>query len=180
MFIDTVGFIRDLPHQLVPAFAATLEAARYADLVLHIVDIARPSAVDDFHAVEETLEKEVFSKGDERPSMLNVLNKIDVAPEFALREFEGVAISAKEGLHVDVLRERVAALVYPGDRDVELLVPHTAIRSLAFLRVKDRIEIVEYVEEGVRVRGRFSREELAAAEAAGSRTIPTSSATEAA
>ncbi len=180
LFIDTVGFIRDLPHQLVPAFAATLEAARYADLVLHIVDIARPSAVDDFHAVEETLEKEVFSKGDERPSMLNVLNKIDVAPEFALREFEGVAISAKEGLHVDVLRERVAALVYPGDRDVELLVPHTAIRSLAFLRVKDRIEIVEYVEEGVRVRGRFSREELAAAEAAGSRTIPTSSATEAA
>ncbi|MCX6100005.1 MAG: 50S ribosome-binding GTPase [Candidatus Bipolaricaulota bacterium] len=73
LFIDTVGFIRDLPHQLVPAFAATLEAARYADLILHIVDVARPSAVDDFHSVEETLQKEVFSKGDDRPPVLNVL-----------------------------------------------------------------------------------------------------------
>jgi GTP-binding protein HflX len=176
LFIDTVGFIRDLPHQLVPAFAATLEAARYADLVLHIVDVARPSAVDDFRAVEETLEKEVFSKGVERPPVLNVLNKIDVAPEFAIRDFQGVAISAKEGLHLDLLREEISSVVYAGDREVLLLVPYAALRTLPLLREKGRVEILDYVEDGARVRGRFSKDEIAAAEAVGSRVTSASSA----
>ncbi len=180
LFVDTVGFIRDLPHQLVPAFAATLEATRDADLILHVVDVARPSAVDDFRSVEETLEQEVFSKGEERPPVLNVLNKIDVAPEYATRDFEGVPICARDGRNLDRLRERVAEIVFPGDRDVELLVPHTAIRSLAFLRAKDRIEVLGYVEDGARVRGRFSRDEIAAAEAVGSRVTSVSSASEAA
>ena len=180
LFIDTVGFIRDLPHQLVPAFAATLEAARYADLILHIVDVARPSAVDDFHSVEETLQKEVFSKGDERPPVLNVLNKIDIAPDFAIREFEGVAISAKEGLHLDVLREQISSLVYSGDRELVLLVPYTALRSLPLFRAKGRVEIVDYVADGARVRGRFSNDEVATAEAAGCRITSLSSATPAA
>ncbi len=168
LFIDTVGFIRDLPHQLVPAFAATLEAARHAELILHVVDVARPTAMEDYRSVEETLEQEVFSKGGERPPILNVLNKIDIATEFAARAFEGVPISAKEGLHLDTLRERIAALAYPRDRDVELLVPYAALRSLALFRTKDRVEILEYVPNGARVRGRFSIDELAAAQALGS------------
>jgi len=179
LFIDTVGFIRDLPHQLVPAFAATLEAARYADLVLHVIDVARPTAVDDCRAVEETLAKEVFAKEDAPPPVLNVLNKIDAASEFATRDFEGVAICAKDGRNLDLLRERVAGLLYPDDREVEILIPHTAVRSLEFLRAKDRIEIIEYVAEGARARGRFSREELTAAEAAGSTITSAASAAEA-
>ncbi len=180
LFIDTVGFIRDLPHQLVPAFAATLEAARYADLILHIVDVARPSAVDDFHSVEETLQKEVFSKGDERPPILNVLNKIDIAPDFAIREFQGVAISAREGLHLDLLREQISSVVYPGDRELVLLVPYTALRSISLFRAKGRVEIIDYVDDGARVRGRFSNDEVAAAEAAGCRITALSSAAPAA
>ncbi len=176
LFIDTVGFIRDLPHQLVPAFAATLEAARYADLVLHVVDVARSSALEDFRAVEETLEKEVFSKNSERPPVLNVLNKIDAAPEYAVRDFEGVAISAKDGVNLDLLRERVASFIYPDDRDVELLVPYAALRAVPVFRVKGRTEIVEYLPDGARVRGRLSRDELAAAEAAGCRATSASSA----
>jgi GTP-binding protein HflX len=171
LFIDTVGFIRDLPHQLIPAFAATLEAARFADLVLHVIDVARPSGVDDCRAVEETLEEEVFSKGEERPPVLNVLNKIDVASEFATRDFEGVAISARDGRNLDLLRERVADIVYPGDREVELLVPYAALRSLSLFRAKERVEILEYVPDGVRVRGRLSEEEVASAQAVGSAVI---------
>jgi 50S ribosomal subunit-associated GTPase HflX len=142
--------------------------------------VARPSAVDDFRAVEETLEKEVFAKGGERPPVLNVLNKIDIAPEYAIRDFDGVPVSAREGRNLDLLRERVASIVYPGDRDVELLVPHTAVRSLAFLRAKDRVEVLGYAEEGAHVRGRFSRDEIAAAEAVGGRVTSASSASEAA
>jgi GTP-binding protein HflX len=178
LFIDTVGFIRDLPHQLVPAFAATLEAARYADLVLHVVDVASPSAAGDYRAVEETLEKEVFSKGDERPPILNVLNKIDVSGEFATVGFQGVAISAKEGSHLDALRERVASLVYSGDRELVLRVPYAALRSLAFLRAKDRVEVLDYVPDGARVRGRFSNDEVAAVQAVGGEITSAPSASE--
>jgi GTP-binding protein HflX len=166
---DTVGFIRDLPHPLVPAFAATLEAARDATLVLHVIDVARPSAREDFRAVEETLEEQVFSKHGERPPILNVLNKIDLAPEFALRDVEGIPVSARNGIGLDALRDAIAAIVYPGDREVELLVPHTAVRSLAFLRARDRIVAIDYVEDGARFRGRLSPDEVAAAEAAGAR-----------
>lgn len=176
LFTDTVGFIRDLPHPLVPAFAATLEAARDAALVLHVIDVARTSAREDFRAVEETLEEQVFSKHGERPPILNVLNKIDLAPEFALRDVEGVAISARDGVGIDALREAIAAIVYPGDREVELLVPHTAVRSLAFLRARDRIVAIEYAEDGARFRGRLSPGEVAAAEAAGARVTWASSA----
>ena len=178
LFIDTVGFIRDLPHQLVPAFAATLEAARYADLILHVVDVASPSAAGDYRAVEETLEKEVFSKGDERPPILNVLNKIDVAGESAPLGFQGVAISAKEGSHLDALRERVASLVYSGDRELVLRVPYAALRSLAFLRAKDRVEVLDYVPDGARVRGRFSNDEVAAVQAVGGEITSAPSASE--
>ena len=110
------------------------------------MDVARPSAVDDFHSVEETLQKEVFSKGDERPPILNVLNKIDIAPDFSIREFPGVAISAREGLHLDLLREQISSIVYPGDRELVLLVPYTALRSLPLFRAKGRVEIVDYVD----------------------------------
>jgi 50S ribosomal subunit-associated GTPase HflX len=103
--------------------------------------------------------------------VLNVLNKIDVASEFATRDFEGVAISARDGRNLDLLRERVADIVYPGDREVELLVPYAALRSLSLFRAKERVEILEYVPDGVRVRGRLSEEEVASAQAVGSAVI---------
>ncbi|MCX6100004.1 MAG: hypothetical protein NTV92_00965 [Candidatus Bipolaricaulota bacterium] len=103
------------------------------------------------------------------------MNKIDVAPDAAIREFEGVAISAKEGLHLDVLREQISSLVYSGDRELVLLVPYTALRSLPLFRAKGRVEIVDYVADGARVRGRFSNDEVATAEAAGCRITSLSS-----
>jgi len=128
--------------------------------------------------VEETLEDEVFAKGDARPPVINVLNKIDVAPEYAVRDFDGVPVSAREGLNLDILRERIAAIAYPGDRDVQFVIPHAALGSLAFLRAKDRVEVLGYVEEGARVRGRLSPTEVAAVEAAGGRTTSASSESE--
>ena len=74
---DTVGFIQNLPHDLVPAFAATLEAVQTADLLLHVVDISKPSWEADVRAVLDTLDTEIFHDRDERPPILTVLNKVD-------------------------------------------------------------------------------------------------------
>ncbi|MEW5826075.1 MAG: GTPase HflX [Candidatus Bipolaricaulota bacterium] len=176
LLVDSVGFIRDLPHQLIPAFGATLEAVRAADLLLHVVDVARASWSEDYRSVIGTLEEQVFARGSERPPILNVLNKIDAVPPGAVPNLEGVAISAREGIHLETLRERIANLVFPDDREAELLVPYTVSAGWPGLWDGKRVVVVEHGERGTVVRGRFSASELEAATARGAelRLLPAS------
>jgi GTP-binding protein HflX len=151
LFADTVGFIRELPHQLVPAFAATLEAAQHADLLIHVVDVAKPTWEEDHRTVLEILEQEVFHEQEERPEALNVLNKIDLCPNGVPDGIGGVAISALEGLHVDRLRERIASIVFPEDRAVAFTFPLHALHKLSPLTTSGRAQIVQYTAEAARV-----------------------------
>ena len=169
LFIDTVGFIRDLPHHLVPAFAATLEAVRYADLVVHVVDIARPSWNEDYRSVLDTLEREVFREGDVRPPMLNALNKIDLCPDSAERDLPGVRISARDGDGVADLLGAIAKIVCPADEEVEVVVPYAVLGRLGSLRDPRRVRSLEYTDEGARVRVLLSPAERAEVEASGGR-----------
>ncbi|WP_133139459.1 ribosome rescue GTPase HflX [Legionella genomosp. 1] len=106
---DTVGFIRDLPHQLVEAFRATLEETQEADLLLHVIDIADPIWRENVAAVEQVLaEIEV----DDIP-IIQVFNKIDQQEGWTPRvdqqeEGSKVWLSAKTGIGLDGLREAIA------------------------------------------------------------------------
>jgi len=102
LFVDTVGFLNDLPHHLIEAFKATLEEVTEADMLLHVVDVSHPKAIEQSDAVFKVLE-EIGAKG--KP-VITVLNKIDKVAKDAsvidrLKEYFGnaVAISAikKEG-----------------------------------------------------------------------------------
>ena len=98
---DTVGFIQDLPHELVDAFHATLEAVAEADLILHVRDAATPASDEQAAVVRATLER-IGVTGPERPPIVEVLNKKDLAPELATTirpEIDGsrVALSARTG-----------------------------------------------------------------------------------
>ena len=108
---DTVGFIRKLPHQLVDAFAATLEETKRADLLLHVVDASVPEEelVAMTRAVDDVLEE--IGVG-EQPRIL-VLNKADVLDEerraeLAFRHPEAALVSAISGEGLDELQERIA------------------------------------------------------------------------
>jgi GTP-binding protein HflX len=107
---DTVGFIRDLPHHLIASFKATLEEARQARLLLHVVDAANPAAEDQIRAVDSVL-KELGCDG--RPTLL-VLNKADRVPDLSFLQVlqshhpRSVAVSAATGQGLDRLREAVA------------------------------------------------------------------------
>lgn len=108
---DTVGFIRELPHQLVEAFRATLEETIHADLLLHVVDAASPVRMEQIEEVNLVL-KEIGA--DHVPQIL-VWNKIDAAglePAVEYDEYgkiQRVFVSAKSGAGLDLLREAIAA-----------------------------------------------------------------------
>ncbi len=119
LLTDTVGFIRDLPHELVPAFQATLGAVRDAAALLLILDASSPAAADHLRVVRQVI-AEVLGPGRVPPPTLHVLNKTDLltAPE-AVAHLEAlkwgavphVAVSAKRGDNVLALRDSLGSLL---------------------------------------------------------------------
>lgn len=118
VMVDTVGFIRKLPHNLVDAFKATLEEASFADLLIHVIDLSSPWANAHWQATVEVLE-EIGAAG--LPVVL-ALNKIDRVPEWPdlLRWFEGrhrgpvVPISAHSGQGLPELLAAVETCLHDG------------------------------------------------------------------
>lgn len=159
LFADTVGFIRELPHHLVPAFAATLEAAQHADLLIHVVDCSKPSWLEDHRVVQEILEAEVFHEQAERPDTLNVLNKVDLCPNGVPHGIDGIGISALRGRHIDRLKERIASAVFPSDRQIEFTFPLRVLHKLAPLTTSGRARIVRYTAEAAQVEATLSERE---------------------
>jgi GTP-binding protein HflX len=158
LMTDTVGFIRKLPHQLVEAFAATLQETLDADLLLHVVDAAAPDVdrAEMIQAVEETLAE---IGADDRPRLL-VLNKVDLLDEDARRALgfrhpDAVQASAETGEGLDDLRDALEARFLSTLRTMELLVPYEDGGSLSELHdlAGDEMERDD-TAEGVRVRAR--------------------------
>ena len=136
LLTDTVGFIRKLPHQLVDAFAATLEETKRADLLLHVVDASVPEEelIAMTRAVEDVLEE--IGVGDQ-PRIL-VLNKADTLDderrrELAFRHADASLVSAVTGEGLAELEERIADEFERQMRDVELLVPFSEGGTLSEL-----------------------------------------------
>src|SRR5690625_763079 len=124
---DTVGFVRNLPHQLVEAFRSTLEEVAEADVILHVVDASHPDPEGQVRAVREVL---ADIPGTEEIPELVVLNKADIAEPgtvAALRtRYPGaVAVSARTGEGVAELQERIAELLPRPSVRIDVLVPYS-------------------------------------------------------
>ncbi len=155
---DTVGFIRKLPHQLVDAFAATLEETRLADLVLHVVDASAPEEelLAMTRAVEDVLE-EIHAGSS--PRML-VLNKADIVDderrrELSFRHPDAALVSAVTGEGLEELKERITQEFERTLKDVELLVPFAEGGLLSELHDVAGDMEREDTPEGVRVTARI-------------------------
>ncbi len=107
---DTVGFVQNLPHELVDAFRATLEEVIEADLILHVRDISDPETATQKQVVEETL-AELGLEGDDAPPVVEVLNKVDLAPH----------ISSQTGTDISDSRVALSALTGEGIDDLTCL-----------------------------------------------------------
>jgi len=154
---DTVGFISDLPHELVESFRATLEEVGEADLILHVRDIASPDTEAQRKDVEEVLGQIATPEGRTR-RILEVWNKIDLLDDEARetvlghaerlsREGKAVAVSAWTGEGTDVLRETIANLI-DDDPESVILIPSWRGDVLAWLYENGRVTHRAVEEDG--------------------------------
>jgi len=136
MLSDTVGFVQELPHELVDAFRATLEEVIEADLILHVRDAADPMLAEQAKVVDETLEQ-LGLVGDLAPPILEVMNKKDLAPGLQSFRAEAVAgsriaLSAITGDGVDELIELLSDWLKQEMHELHLKFDLSDGRSLAF------------------------------------------------
>ncbi len=154
---DTVGFVSDLPHELVESFRATLEEVGEADLILHVRDIASPDSAAQAKDVEAVLEQIPTPDGKTR-RILEVWNKIDLLEpetretvvgqaERLAREGTAVAVSAWTGEGIEALRDTIASLI-DDDPETQLTVePHRG-DLLAWLYANGRVTGRETDDDG--------------------------------
>jgi len=150
---DTVGFIHDLPKQLVEAFKATLEEVVDSELLIHVVDASKEFALTEKLSTEKTLRD--LNVG-ERPTLL-VLNKWDKADEErreqAQRDMpEGLPISALTGEGLEELRQEIARAVFGGFVPLELELPYDRMELINLAHAHGRVFDVEYEGEVVRAK----------------------------
>ena len=151
---DTVGFVRNLPHDLVASFKATLAEARHAKLMLHIVDASSPLAEEHIRAVMEVL-KEL--ECDKKPMIL-VLNKIDRVPDRSFLDVlkahhpKAVAISAVSGEGVQELIDAVIEALATDIAAAEIVLPAGNGKLLAFLNAHTEIYRQEFRGNDVVIR----------------------------
>ena len=144
LLVDTVGFVRRLPHHLVKAFRSTLEEAVEADLILNICDASSPEAEEHLAVTRELLAELGCA---DRP-ILPVLNKCDAAA--ALPDVgRALRISAKTGEGLPALLEAVAAALPPDRRRVTLLLPVSQGALAERCRREGAVEREEYVPDGL-------------------------------
>ncbi len=150
MLIDTVGFLRRLPHHLVEAFKSTLEQAASADILLNVCDASSPEAREHLE-VTESLLQELGAAG--KP-VIPVLNKWDAVadPALAPRLPGAVAISALRGQGLEGLLAAIEENLPEKTFPVELLLPFSKTGLAARLREEGAVLAEEYVPEGLRVR----------------------------
>jgi GTP-binding protein HflX len=157
LITDTVGFIRKLPHQLVEAFAATLEEALEADLILHVVDASQPE--DEMSAMLSAVDDVLGEIGaGDRPRLL-ALNKVDLLSDddrraLSFRYPRAIQVSAATGLGIEELSDAIEARFLSTLRPMELLVPYGEGGRLSELHDLAGEMEREDTPEGVRVRAR--------------------------
>lgn len=147
LLIDTVGFIRRLPHHLVRAFHATLEEAARADLVLNLCDASSPDAAEHLEITAQLLQE--LGRGD-LPT-LQVFNKCDLLTDGFAADVGRVRISAATGDGIDTLLQAIADELPPDRKKVELLFPFSAGGLAELCRKEGAVEFEEYVPEGLRM-----------------------------
>lgn len=152
LFTDTVGFIRKLPHHLIDAFKSTLEEAKYADVILHVVDASNPDAEKQMHVVYQTLAK----LGIEDKPVVTALNKYDLCmgsePIKDLKAEKCVQISARYGDNTDLLISVIDGILKAQKVYVDRLFTYSEAGKIQIIRKYGQLISEDYEQDGIHVK----------------------------
>ncbi len=152
LLTDTVGFIRKLPHHLIEAFRSTLEEAKYADYILHVVDASNPQREKQMHIVYETL----YNLDIQGKTIITLFNKQDkVTDEEPLRDFKAdytLPIAAKSGQGFAELEELLCKLLRDNKILLERVIPYDKAGVIQQIRKQGELLAEEYQADGIYVK----------------------------
>lgn len=152
LLTDTVGFIRKLPHHLIEAFKSTLEEAKYADYIIHVVDASNPQRDKQMYIVYETLDH----LGVKNKKILTLFNKIDIrTDDDPLQDFRAdhvLQISAANNTGLDQVREVLQEMLREDKVYIERVIPYAQAGILQLVRSKGELVSEEYVPEGIAIK----------------------------
>ena len=145
LLTDTVGFIRKLPHNLVEAFKSTLEEAKYADYIIHVVDCSNPQAVQQMEVVYDTVQE----LGVQGKKTITLFNKVDVGAAIRLRDSMAdhtLKVSAKTGEGLEDLKQLLGKILSEEQIYVEKLFTYQEAGKIQLIR-----EYGQLLSEGVQI-----------------------------
>lgn len=152
LLTDTVGFIRKLPHHLVEAFKSTLEEAKYADIIIHVVDASNPRMDEQMHVVYDTLRQ----LGAEGKPVITLFNKQDrLEHEVRVRDFQAdytIPCSAKTGQGLEELKQALLEIIRRDQIYIERLYDFSDAGKIQIIRSRGQLISEEYVPEGIAVK----------------------------
>lgn len=149
---DTVGFINKLPHHLVEAFKSTLEEAKYADIIVHVVDASNPQMDAQMHVVYETLRqlgaegKPVITLFNKQDKVENPVNHKDLQADYS------IATSAKTGQGLEEFKHALLEIIRKEQIYIERLYDFSEAGKIQLIRSKGQLLSEEYVPEGIEVK----------------------------
>ncbi len=161
IFVDTVGFIRKLPHELVQAFKSTLEEAVFADILLHVVDASSVEAEVQITVVNDILTK---LEASDKPVIiaLNKMDKVkgDVRLPLSYADQKVVEISSVTGDGLDQLINEISQLLAKDITEINVLVPYTEGWIIPYIHENGKILETNYVEKGTQIKASIKKNKI--------------------
>lgn len=152
LLTDTVGFIRKLPHHLIEAFKSTLEEAKYADYIFHVVDASNPQRDKQIHIVYETLDR----LGVKEKKVVTLFNKMDQrTDQDPLQDFRAdhvLQISAAHDAGLEEVKNLLQEMLREDKIYIERVIPYDKAGVLQLVRKKGELVSEEYVPEGIAIK----------------------------
>lgn len=150
---DTVGFIKNLPHNLIESFKSTLAEVIESDLLLHVIDVSNPNFAEQMEVVEKTLEE----IGAKNSVVINVFNKVDclkdtdIIPDLKTQFKDSVFISAEKGLNMNSLMEKIKTELNKNNTERTLKLKPDEHKKVSMIYKLAEVSKVKYLKNSIKV-----------------------------
>ncbi len=154
IFVDTVGFVSRLPHNLVKAFKSTLDEAKYADVILKVCDISDSDAQSQLDVTDNVLQELDCNQTD----TITVYNKCDITNQATLFDKNAIMVSAHSGLGLDTLLSRIDSILSNRMVNFTAIIPYDNLQLISPIHQNGNLISEEYTEQGALIKASIKKQ----------------------